>query len=393
MISSLGAHTSRTVSPQIPSQLYRSLTDASTTYTPKALIHADVRRNDVSNNVLVLPNGDQDQCSDTPLQPDNTPQLVNCTGAPKNTLVSGDYSLLIISNNGNGDPIAYQRDFSLSVGPQQTSTVTPTLTVSNGITPIVNQTSTISSTTVTTIPSSTTTVANGPTITKIPAASRVVSTRGLLTRTQNVQSWLVSSTVKTVAASCVTPTNNRLPDPIASILPTVLGQLDSSIQNIITNSNNAVVDTLGGLIGLFPLKKRDELTASAKFKREIIEGRTPDAELKAAFVKERKARSQKIQKRAPDQPTITVTATTGISTVTIGSTAATSTQTITTTVIITSTVTSGVATVGNGQTGVQVVTAPAKTNTITVLVPIAVTTKTQTKTTTYVQPSPASELH
>lgn len=42
---------------------------------------------------------------------------------PKSSLISGEYSIIIISNNGDGDPIAYERDISLTVGPQQTSTV------------------------------------------------------------------------------------------------------------------------------------------------------------------------------------------------------------------------------------------------------------------------------
>ena len=41
----------------------------------------------------------------------------------KANLISGPWSVLILSNNGNGTPIAYERDFSLAVGPQQTSTV------------------------------------------------------------------------------------------------------------------------------------------------------------------------------------------------------------------------------------------------------------------------------
>lgn len=48
------------------------------------------------------------------------------SGIEKEDLVSGEYSILVLSNNGNADPIAYQRDFSLIVGPQQTTTVSLT---------------------------------------------------------------------------------------------------------------------------------------------------------------------------------------------------------------------------------------------------------------------------
>ncbi|KAF1952505.1 hypothetical protein CC80DRAFT_381895, partial [Byssothecium circinans] len=83
---------------------------------------------DVAFNVFVDSNGDQVLCSDTQLTPDDTNQVSTCPEA-KSSLTSGDYSIVIFSNNGNSDPIAFQRDFALSVGPQSTSTHTPTVTV------------------------------------------------------------------------------------------------------------------------------------------------------------------------------------------------------------------------------------------------------------------------
>ena len=80
------------------------------------------------------------------MQPDNTPELVTCSQWPKDKLYTGDWSLLIISNNGDADPIAYERDFSLTVGTQATTTVTPTVTISDTNTPIVNITSTVATT-------------------------------------------------------------------------------------------------------------------------------------------------------------------------------------------------------------------------------------------------------
>jgi hypothetical protein len=56
----------------------------------------------------------------------------------KTQLATGEWSIIILSNNGNGDPIAYQRDFSLTVGPQSTATVTPTITANLTSTPIVS---------------------------------------------------------------------------------------------------------------------------------------------------------------------------------------------------------------------------------------------------------------
>jgi hypothetical protein len=71
----------------------------------------------------VDPAGDQMLCSDTNLTPDDTDMLSNCP-IMKSSLTTGDWSVIVISNNGDsGDPIAYERDFSLTVGPQSTSTV------------------------------------------------------------------------------------------------------------------------------------------------------------------------------------------------------------------------------------------------------------------------------
>ena len=41
----------------------------------------------------------------------------------KSQLYDGDWSVVIITNNGNGTQVAYERDFALSVGPQSTVTV------------------------------------------------------------------------------------------------------------------------------------------------------------------------------------------------------------------------------------------------------------------------------
>ncbi|KAF2460475.1 hypothetical protein BDY21DRAFT_384088 [Lineolata rhizophorae] len=83
-------------------------------------------QDDVATNILVDPNGDEYVCTDTPLQPDDTDQMSECPLA-KNELWSGDWSVIILSNNGNGDPIAYERDFHLDVGPQATTTVSSNL--------------------------------------------------------------------------------------------------------------------------------------------------------------------------------------------------------------------------------------------------------------------------
>lgn len=78
--------------------------------------------NDYATNIIVDPHGDQLQCSDTPLQPDDTYQMSTCP-LKKNSLYSGAWSLIILGNNGDKEQFAYQRDFKLIVGEPVTSTV------------------------------------------------------------------------------------------------------------------------------------------------------------------------------------------------------------------------------------------------------------------------------
>ncbi|KAF2842067.1 hypothetical protein M501DRAFT_377879 [Patellaria atrata CBS 101060] len=131
-------------------------------------------------NLLVDPYGDQLQCSDTPMQPDDTTRMSTCP-ILKNQLISGDWSILIISNNGDADPIAYERDFVLTVGPQST-----------------------------------------PTITKTPAPVTVTTTKTILTIFATKYTVSVIKVTKTKTASCHTPTKQPFADPTATIIPTVV---------------------------------------------------------------------------------------------------------------------------------------------------------------------------
>jgi hypothetical protein len=79
-------------------------------------------QSDIANNIFVDPYGDEYQCTDTELQPDDVNQMSTCP-LNKNDLYTGEWSVLLISNNGNAEPIAYERDFYLSVGTPVTSTV------------------------------------------------------------------------------------------------------------------------------------------------------------------------------------------------------------------------------------------------------------------------------
>ena len=90
-------------------------------------------------NILVDPNGESYECSETPLTPDRNPQLSTCPRL-KNQMFSGPWSVILMSNNLGAGSIAYQRDFDLSVGEVQTITVTPTITVPFTSTAIINAT-------------------------------------------------------------------------------------------------------------------------------------------------------------------------------------------------------------------------------------------------------------
>lgn len=79
-------------------------------------------QSDEANNILVDPNGDEYLCTNTNMQPDDTNELSTCP-IEKDQMWSGDWSIVIMSNNGEADPIAYERDFYLSVGTPVTQTV------------------------------------------------------------------------------------------------------------------------------------------------------------------------------------------------------------------------------------------------------------------------------
>ncbi|KAG9587655.1 hypothetical protein KCU77_g9014, partial [Aureobasidium melanogenum] len=275
--------------------------------------------NDTANNILVDPNGDQYECSDTPLVPAYTPETVTCSDWPQDKLYSGDWSLVVISNNGDGDPIAYQRDFSLTVGTPTTVTVTPTVTATDLETSISSILSTTSSTITTTLVPQTTTkqawiAFAKPTLMSHPLSVQVV-TKDLLTVTKTQYAPQVTQTTVEAQASCASPTPNWQPDPIAKI--------QIKIQITISKTVSQRVN-------------------SAKFKRGALE----DAAAKQEFVKSRAERLQGLEKRGPDASVVTVTATNTNDFVTETSTQWTTiTTTVPTTVLATVTSTPAVVTV------------------------------------------------
>lgn len=69
----------------------------------------------VADILLIEPNGVEHLCDDIPTTPEYTNQLSNCP-IQKSQMSSGHWMLLILGNNGNGDPpaqpFAWQRGMS-----------------------------------------------------------------------------------------------------------------------------------------------------------------------------------------------------------------------------------------------------------------------------------------
>ena len=63
---------------------------------------------DLAEVLFVDPKGDEVFCSQIPTTPDDAAQLSTCP-LKKSQMSSGDYILLILGNNDNGQPFAWQR--------------------------------------------------------------------------------------------------------------------------------------------------------------------------------------------------------------------------------------------------------------------------------------------
>ncbi|KAK4958862.1 hypothetical protein LTR10_003659 [Elasticomyces elasticus] len=237
---------------------------------------------DVANNLLVDPNGDELQCSDTNLTPDDTDQLSSCP-IEKSQLESGDWSILIISDNGASCPIAYERDLYLSVGIPSTVLYTPTVTLSATSTPILNVTSTQSSTSIITQTSLVTSPAKTikPTTTLFPR--RVTTTRTITMGTISKTKYIAIPTIitKTKTMTCSVPHRQPWADPTCTITPTLVSAAALSTDGAGTTSS--------------PARRRDN-ARRVPSEREIR-------------IAERKARLAvgKKEKRALDFPTTTIT--------------------------------------------------------------------------------------
>ncbi|KAM0715736.1 hypothetical protein Q7P37_008250 [Cladosporium fusiforme] len=180
--------------------------------------------NDDSASILLVQQSTEDEweCSSVETVPSNTSQLSTCP-LEKDQMSSGEWTILVIGNNGDGNPFAYERDFTLTVGQQTTITVTPTVTYTQSSTPLANTTitsqldytSTLNNTLTITSPAET------DYITVVPAEVTTTETRTIW---HSHTSWTQTQSVihETATPSCTIPSRPSSPDPWATFKPTII---------------------------------------------------------------------------------------------------------------------------------------------------------------------------
>lgn len=68
---------------------------------------------DVADVLLIDPSGEEYLCSQIPTTPEDTPELSTCP-ILKNQMQSGDWIIIVIGNNDDGNPFAWQRGTCIS---------------------------------------------------------------------------------------------------------------------------------------------------------------------------------------------------------------------------------------------------------------------------------------
>ncbi|KYG48493.1 hypothetical protein M433DRAFT_60989 [Acidomyces richmondensis BFW] len=232
--------------------------------------------NNESASVLLvnLQTLDEYECSAVHPTPDNTPEISTCE-VQKSDMSSGNWSLLVIGNNGDGKPYAYQRDFYLTVTTQHTVTSTVTGAFTQTIQPTYTITSKTYMTTTSSIPNSATITSDSidnVTITPSPTISEASSTI-----TDTFTKWQQKQVTRTyyVTPSCTVPRRQQDPDPRLRYHPTKVIIPDGIASHDVKRSN------------------RKNQRKAQKYLKEhhTFTARKP------------------ISKRAPDPPTLTITKT------------------------------------------------------------------------------------
>ncbi|KAI8936240.1 hypothetical protein NX059_006664 [Plenodomus lindquistii] len=261
---------------------------------------------DVADVLFVDPSNDEYLCSQIPTVPENSNQISTCP-IKKNQMTSGHWLLLILGNNGDdGQPFAWQRDLYLTVGSQITATITPTITVSILSTPTQTQTTTSTSIDVVEIgPLSTLFLPSGTakkikTITPKPTTQTSTKT---MTKTRLSVTIQNSKTTRTVTATCTTPAHNAKPDKPCEYSPTLI--------------HPAALETPTSIPKMHRFMRKSDRLVDYEWARARVEA-----------AKQRRAEG-KLQRRAPDAPTTTLTLDSAVSTTTtVIAQASTTTETV-----------------------------------------------------------------
>ena len=293
---------------------------------------------DPAEILFIDPNNEEYVCSEVQTTPDNTSMISTCPFR-KNQMLPGHSIILVFGNNGGGEPFAWQRgelllpkdnfveanllrDLYLTVGPQATTTYTPTVTFTITSTPII--TSIITSTL-----SFTSTISNSKTVTISSKSGRKTRTvtpapvydtkTKTVTRTRQVWTKELSVTTQTSTATCNTPAP-------------WLYKVDKSADYSPTMVHPAALETSTIVASTAPYRivRKSDRAVPVAYARARIDA--------AKARRARRANQGLLAKRAADLPTITVNAATPVNatvtvttdaTTTTESTAVSSTQTIT----------------------------------------------------------------
>ncbi|EMD91797.1 hypothetical protein COCC4DRAFT_47719 [Bipolaris maydis ATCC 48331] len=256
-------------------------------------------------------------CDEILTTPADENKLSTCP-IKKNQMNSGHWLLLVLGNNGKGgQPFAWQRDLYLTVGPQVTTTFTPTVTMSVITTPTITQTDITTSTdTITVGPFSTVTMPSG-TAKKIktitPKAVTTTSTK-TMTRTKVSTTREFVYTTKTVTPTCTSRPHIGKPDKPCQYSPTKIHPAALVTPTVIPQARRWA--------------PRADRVADVEWVRARIEA-----------AKQKREAAKKLNRRAPDAPTTTVTFQTPVSTtVTQTAAAITTTETVLQSTEVTSTI-------------------------------------------------------
>ncbi|KAI5249333.1 hypothetical protein E4T43_00881 [Aureobasidium subglaciale] len=262
-----------------------------------------------ANVVLVAPDGDPYYCSDISTTPDYTDATTTCP-ILKSQMYSGDWTLILLDNNGNSSSFSAKRILHLNVGAQVTSTVEPTITLSVTQTPTSTVNATITNLDSTTLaPSSVTSLASNAktqTVTYYPPR-QTITTSSTATVKRTTTEWTHTIKTYTVTKACAVAFAAMAADPTADA-------------NLVSIAQAAIASA----------SPTEALVRRLRIRRDITK-----------VMQVAKRHDVALVKRAPDSATVTSTDTNTANWISITSsfTAAPVTQTAYTTVESTTTIT------------------------------------------------------